>query len=253
MTTRLLAPFLIFASAAVAADAPKLPKIPADSIAKKKEILFSDDLQSATPAKPWHRVVDTFTFENGMLKGTQTRVKDTPSKDGKSVITAHPAVFGLDIPTKDSVVETRIRFDGATLMDVEFDDRAYTGSHYGHLCRAQVRLDKVTILDERDGTQSNELIELKKDPAKNKEAISKLYATHSATFPLAHPLEAGKWYTLVVETVGEEMRVLIDGKPVAFFKSPGIGHATKSKIEIGVAGQSGYFDDIKVWNAEPAK
>jgi hypothetical protein len=97
------------------------------------------------------------------------------------------------------------------------------------------------------------LIELRKDPAKNKDAIAKMYATHSATFPLSNKLEAGKWYTLVVETVGEEMRVVIDGKPVAFFKSPGIGHATKSKIEIGVAGQSGYFDDIKVWNAEPAK
>jgi len=26
------------------------------------------------------------------------------------------------------------------MIDVEFDDRKYTGSHYGHLCRAQVRL-----------------------------------------------------------------------------------------------------------------
>jgi hypothetical protein len=49
------------------------------------------------------------------------------------------------------------------------------------------------------------------------------------------------------------MRVTIDGKPVAFFKSSGIGHETKSKIELGVAGKDGFFDDIKVWNAEPAK
>jgi hypothetical protein len=114
-----------------------------------------------------------------------------------------------------------------------------------------VRLDKVTIMDERDGSQSNELIELKKDPVKNKEAINKLVSSHSATFPTK--LEAGKWYTVVVETAGDEMRVLIDGKPVAFLKSAGIGHPTKSKIELGVAGQSGSFDDIKVWNAEPAK
>ncbi len=58
---------------------------------------------------------------------------------------------------------------------------------------------------------------------------------------------------MVVETVGDEMRVLIDDKPVGFLKSSGIGHATKSKIELGVAGKDGYFDDIKVWNAEPAK
>ena len=49
------------------------------------------------------------------------------------------------------------------------------------------------------------------------------------------------------------MATLIDGKAVAFLKSAGIGHATKSKIELGVAGQSGWFDDIKVWNAAPVK
>ena len=42
-------------------------------------------------------------------------------------------------------------------------------------------------------------------------------------------------------------------KLAACLKSSGIGHATKSKIELGVAGKDGWFDDIKVWNAEPVK
>ena len=63
----------------------------------------------------------------------------------------------------------------------------------------------------------------------------------------------GTWHDLVVETAGDAMRVTLDGKPAGYLKSSGIGHATKSKIELGVAGQDGYFDDIKVWNAEPAK
>jgi len=238
----------LLATTALAADPPP---VPTDSIARKKELLFSDDFQSATPDKHWGRVVDTFAFEPGDLKGTQTRDKDIPAADGKPEVKAHPAVEGLEIPTKDSVVEVKIRFEGNSLMDVEFDDRAFTGSHYGHLCRAQVRLDKVSILDERDGTQSNELIELRKDPVANKDAINKLISAHTVYYPAQ--LEAGKWYTLVVETVGEEMRVTIDGQPAAYFKSPGIGHATKSKIELGVAGKSGLFKDIKVWNAEPAK
>jgi hypothetical protein len=245
-------PFLalscLLTSATFAAD---VSTVPAASIAKKKELLFSDDFQGSTLDKRWHRVVDTFTVENGTLKGTQTRDKNIPAADGKPAVTAHAAVYGLNLPTKDSVVEVKIRFEGASMIDVEFDDREFTGSHYGHLCRAQVRLDKVTILDERDGTQSNALIELKKDPDKNKDEINKLLAAHSANFPAK--LEAGKWYTLVVETVGETMRVTIDGAPAAIFKSPGIGHATKSKIELGVAGKDGFFDDIKVWNAEPAK
>jgi len=42
-------------------------------------------------------------------------------------------------------------------------------------------------------------------------------------------------------------------QPAACLKSSGIAHPTKSKIELGVAGKDGWFDDIKVWNAEPVK
>lgn len=239
-------------SAALGADAPKLPKIPADSIAKKKELLFSDDFQGTTPAAVWHKVVPTFTVENGVLKGTQTRDKNLPAADGKPAVTAHAAVHGLEIPTKDSVVEVRIKFEGATMIDVEFDDRKYTGAHYGHLSRAQVRLNGVTIIDERDGGMKNEIREMRNstDPAKKAEA-SKLLVGRQVTYPAK--LETGKWYTLVVETVGDEMRVTLDGKPAGYLKSSGIAHATKSKIELGVAGKDGYYDDLKVWNAEPAK
>jgi hypothetical protein len=238
-----IVPLLLTLSAAQSAD---LPKIPTKSLAEKKELLFSDDFESVTPAKPWHKVVDTFSFENGTLKGVQTREKDTPSKDGKTVIKAHAAVYGLEIPTKDSVIEAKIRFEGASMIDVEFDDRNYTGAHYGHLCRAQVRLNGVTLIDERDGGMKNETREMRNDPTKKKE-VAELLKGRQITYPTQ--LEVGKWYTLVVETIGDEMRVTLDGKPAAYLKSSGIAHATKSKIELGVAGKNGFFDDIKVWNA----
>jgi hypothetical protein len=238
---------LAISSATFAAD---LPVIPAEPIAKKKELLFSDDFQGAEPAKVWHKVVPTFAVENGTLKGTQTRDQNIPAANGKPAVTPHAAVHGLEIPTKDSVVETRIRFGGATMVDVEFDDRKYTGAHYGHLCRAQVRLNGVTIIDERDGGMRNEIREMRNDPAKKAE-VAQLLKGRQVTYPAK--LQADKWYTLVVETVGDEMRVTLDGEPAAYLKSSGIAHATKSKIELGVAGKDGYFDDIKVWNAEPAK
>ena len=247
MISRFLAPLVFVATAAIAAD---LPKIPSKPISVKKELLFSDDFEGGEPAKVWHKVVPTFAVENGTLKGTQTRDKDVPSADGKSVTKAHAAVHGLEIPTKDSIVECKIRFEGATMIDVEFDDRKYTGAHYGHLCRAQVRLNGVTIIDERDGGMRNDIREMRNDPAKKAE-VAALLKGRQVTYPAK--LETGKWYTLVVETVGDEMRVTIDGKPAAFLKSSGIAHATKSKIELGVAGKDGFFDDLKVWNAEAAK
>ncbi len=241
----LLALSFLITSTTLAAD---LPPIPPGPIAIKKELLFSDDFEGAAPAKVWHKVVPTFTLEKGALKGTQTRDQNVPAAEGKPAITAHAAVHGLEIPTKDSVVEVKIRFEGATTIDVEFDDRTHTGSHYGHLCRAQVRLNGVTIMDERDGNMRNDIYEMSKDGARKAER-SKLLAGRQVTYPAR--LETGKWYVLGVESVGDTMRVTIDGKPAAFLKSSGIAHPTKSKIELGVAGKDGYFDDIKVWSAEP--
>jgi hypothetical protein len=248
MNKRLFLAAVLLASPAAIADDPL--GVPAKPIAEKKEILFSDDFEGAEPAKVWHKVVATFAVEKGTLKGTQTRDKTVPAADGKPEVKAHAAVHGLEIPTRDSVVEVRIKFEGATMIDVEFDDRKYTGCHYGHICRAQVRLDRVTMIDEKDGGMRNDIYEMKKDPAKKAE-VAKLLAGRSASFPVK--LEPGTWYTFTVETVGDEMRASIDGKPAGYLKSSGIAHATKSKIELGVAGKDGFFDDIKVWNAEPAK
>jgi len=231
------------------------PAIPDKSIAVKKELLFSDDFESPEPSKLWHRAVPTFTFVEGMLKGSQTRDMNIPAQNGRRAVSAHAAVHGLSVPTRDSVIECKMRFDGATIMDIEFDDRNETGTsiaHYGHLSRAQVHLDRVSIIDERDGTQNHAANALRRDPATREEG-NRIVAAHRTSFPLETPLEPGRWYAVVVETVGNAMRVTIDGKPVAYFESPGIGHPTKSQIEIGVSGKVGYFDDLKVWNAAPAR
>jgi len=151
-------PFLACLLVASATFAAELPAVPANSIANKKELLFSDDFEGADPPKQWHKVVPTFAVEKGVLKGTQTRDKTVPAENGKPAVTPHAAVHGLDIPTKDSVVEVKIRFEGASMIDVEFDDRKYTGSHYGHLCRAQVRLTGVTLIQLTAGSPTAPLL-----------------------------------------------------------------------------------------------
>lgn len=227
------------------------PFVPSDNIAKKKELLFSDDFERAELGKAWGPVVPTFTLEHGMLKGTQTRF-DVPAKDGKPAVKGHNAVIGTDVPTKDSVIEVKIKFEGATSMSVEFDDRKYTGAHYGHICLVQVKPNAVILLDQRDGSMNNEIRAMADDPAKKAERAKRL-AGRSATFPISPALETGKWYTLVVETVDDQMRASIDGKPVGYLKSSGIAHPTKSKIELNCGAQNGYFDEIRIWNAEAAK
>ncbi len=241
----LITSYVLMTSCAQAADLKDVPEKP---LGEKGDLLFSDDFEGTQRPSVWHRVVPTFEFQQGALKGIQTRDKDVPAADGKPAMKAHAAVHGLEIPTSDSIVEVKIRFDGATMIDVEFDDRKYTGAHYGHICRAQVRLNGVTLIDERDGGMRSDIYAMKQDPSKKAE-VAKLVAGRSVTFPAK--LEVGRWYTLCVETVGDQMRVTLDGQPAGYLKSSGIAHATKSKIELGVAGKDGWFDDIKVWSAKP--
>jgi hypothetical protein len=241
---------LFLAAAAFAA-----PTIPTESLGKKGELLFADDF-SGTPDKRWVRVVDTFKVADGALVGVQTRLKSEPTKDGKGVVTAHAAVYGLEVPNKDSIVECRIKLDGASMVDVELDDRKFTGCHYGHICRAQVRYDaktkkgSVVIIDEKDGGMKNETRALLLNPATKAEG-QKLLVGRSATFPA--DVKPGEWQTLVVEFVDDQIRVVLDGKAVGYLKSSGIAHATKTRYEFGVAGaapgHTGQFDDLKIYSA----
>ena len=243
-------PLAVFLTAAVSGWAADRPPVPAQSIAQRKELLFADDFEGPGTNRLWHRVVPTFSFERGALKGTQTRDRNIPAADGKPAVTAHAAVHGLELPTKDSIVECRFRLDGASFVSVEFDDRKYTGAHYGHICLAQVRTNGVTLIDQRDGSMRNDIYQMKRDPAQKAQTAA-LLAGRQITYPAS--ITPGDWHSLLVETVGDEMRVCVDGKPAAYLKSSGIAHPTKSKIELGVGGKDGYFDDFKVWNAAPAR
>ena len=238
----LLAPLLLVTAAAIAADAPKLPSIPAEPTATKKELLFSDDFERTELTKPWVIVVPTFSLENGTLKGTQMRY-DAPAADGKPVVKAHQAVIGNDIPTKDSVIEFRFKLGGAQSVTAEFDDRKFNGSHYGHLCMARIAAKGITLTDQKGLAVAR--------PADAKGEPPAPAGRKNGTFPLER--DADTWHTFMLETVNDTMRASIDGKAVAFLQSPGIAHPTKSKVEFGCMGKDGFFDDLKIWNADPVK
>jgi hypothetical protein len=185
--------------------------------------------------------VPTLAVEEGRLKGTQARDRTIPAADGKPAVTAHAAVHGLNIATRDRVDEVKIRFEGARMMDFEFDDRAYADARYGHPCRAQVCPAGLAIIDARDGGMRDDIYAMRKE-ASRKAGVARLLAGRSVTYPLTARLEAGRRYTLVVETVGDAMRVTLDSQPAAYLESSRIGHATKSKIALGVAGKDGSYE-----------
>ncbi len=53
MSTRLFALACLVTATTFAADAPKLPAIPEQLIAQKKELVFADDFEKAELGKAW--------------------------------------------------------------------------------------------------------------------------------------------------------------------------------------------------------
>ncbi len=231
-----------------AAEAPKLPAIPEQPIAQKKELLFADDFEKGELGSGWKIVVPTFSIEKGALKGTQMRfdapaVEATGTEKAKAAVKGHQAVIGNDIPTKDSVIEFRFKLGGAQSVTAEFDDRAFNGSHYGHICMARIAADKVILVDQKG------LAVARPEGATGEPPTPA--GRKNVTFQVQ--IDPATWHTFALETVGDAMRASVDGKPVAFLQSPGIAHPTKSKVEFGCMGKDGFFDDLKIWNAEPVK
>ena len=66
MNPRFLFALVCLAGTATVAFAASPPAVPSESIAKKKELLFEDNMDGPTHDAKWHRVVDSFAFENGI-------------------------------------------------------------------------------------------------------------------------------------------------------------------------------------------
>ena len=66
MRTRLFALASLVTAATFAADTPKLPAIPAQPIAQKKELLFADDFEKAELGSAWKGVVPRLPNPKGI-------------------------------------------------------------------------------------------------------------------------------------------------------------------------------------------
>jgi hypothetical protein len=149
---------------------------------------------------------------------------------------------------KNAVVDFEFRFDGGTGLSLVFNDRDYKDSHAGHICRASVSLDTVRLGDDREGTMKFGIYERWKDPEK-RAGIEPLVADKTTKTPIK--LDEQKWYRMTVEIVGDEMVASLDGKPVAYLKSPGIAHPTKTDWGFTTQKRWIEIDNLRVYQAEP--
>lgn len=219
-----------FLSTLIAALAGEIPLQP---LTKKGPLLFSDEFERAEIGPRWDTSLRAFAIVGGTLKGGQVRSE-------------HGAVAGVSVPFKDAVIEFRFRFEGAASINAVCDDRAWTNSHAGHICRTTITPKLIRLGDDREGGMRNDIMEMRKDP-KRKADADKLLVGRTAAFPMK--IETNQWHHLVMEIVGDEMRVSLDDKPAGYLKSPGIAHPTKSRFHFTISGKDVSLDDVKIWAA----
>jgi hypothetical protein len=204
-----------------------------EGLAQKGELIFSDDFERADLGG-WKSLIPTFTVKDGVLKGEQTRDD-------------HGAVGRLYLPMKDVVVAFKFKLDGSTGFNAVFDDQKHKGSHAGHICRVAFAPKQVRLGDDKEGVMRNDIYEMRKDPARKAEADKLLVGRGAATNVVLDP---EPWHSVMIEILGDRMRVTLDGKPVGELKSPGIAHETKSSFHFTVNGPGVLFDEVRIWKAK---
>ena len=211
---------------------PAEASVPAEPLARKGELILSDDFERADLGD-WKTVIPAFSIREGALLGRQARDD-------------HGAVGRVYRPMKDVVVEFRFRLEGSTTFNAVFDDQTYKGSHAGHICRAAFAPGAVRLGDDKEGAMRNDIFAMRKDPARKAEGDA-LLRGRGASGPVK--LEQKRGYLATIEVVGDRMRVCLDGKPIAFLQSPGIAHETKTSFHFTVNGPGVLFDDVRIWAA----
>ncbi|HWA99297.1 MAG TPA: hypothetical protein VG713_12430 [Pirellulales bacterium] len=205
-------------------------EVPSKPLAEKGDLLLSDDFDRHELGD-WQSLIPTFTVENGVLRGVQTRDD-------------HGAVGRVYRPMRDVIVEFRFKLDGSTGFNAVFDDQKFKGSHAGHICRVMFMPKQVRLGDDKEGAMRNDIFAMRSDPARKPEA-DQMIAGRSAVFPLT--LAPESWHQVAIEIVGDRMRVSVDGQPIGFLQSSGIAHETKTSFHFTVSGPGVLFDDVRIW------
>lgn len=224
---------LFFCSQAPAAEASTL-------LATTGKILFEDDFGRRDLAPKWRLGKGTFSINDGVVTGAA--IPD--DKHGAYIYSKANFTF------KDIVVEYSAKLEGARELQFILDDSMFKESHLGHILRATLMPDTISLADYKFGLMRADYVEKMKDPKVTAEERKKLKAEIEdklALYKIAIAKDA--WHLVRIEIVEDEILVRIDGEPVGYLKSKGIAHATKNVFRFEIVGSSCAIKTVKVWEA----
>ncbi len=209
---------IVVACALSGADAPKV-KAGGPSgtdlkslMCERGALLFEEHFTPESFAKNWTVYKGDFTIADDHLKAAEVAANN------------HHPEMAHTIAMKNGVVQVSFRFDGAKWLGVSFDSQE-------HVSRVMLTPDSFTIVRMSGMGGTTKGVDLDRAAMK---------------------FEPRKWYTLLIETHGDDLLAQIDNDTVLYGSMAGVG-ADKKRIDLIAGGATAWFDDLKVWEATPNK
>jgi hypothetical protein len=207
------------------ADQPKKKRKPAKDMptlmCERGKLLFSDDFSGEKLSEEWKVALGQWEIVDGALKGVEL------AKDDHAAVIRHPMEY------KNLIAQFCVKFDGGKATSFSCNK---TG--VGHVCRVSINPTGFSVNKDR--------------PTKESKEEAKVLDTVKVE------LKKGEWYTVLVEILDEEMVASVttpDGRQTvtAFGEHSGVAQDKKTDFTFPVSGEAIYFDDVRVWEAQPTK
>jgi hypothetical protein len=220
------------------------PLVAADDLGK---LIFSDDFNRTESQEK--------TDEPGRGWGTNSKSrakghKQVDLRDGALHIYVHAEAdhaVSVTQPAEftDGAVALRFRLDDARdSLGLNFADLQCKDVHAGHLFAARVGAKDVLLQDLKTGNMRLDIRTARQAKQTLTPEQQQALKGKESRFPVTVAL--GEWHTLVVKIAGDELSVVLDGKPAGSFKSPGIAHPTKRLLRLAVPRQA-VVDDVQIF------
>ena len=212
--------FRAFSTAAILLTFWAAPLAAADlepTLGKKGRLLLEETFDGDALSKGWTGKTGGLSVADGVLHASQ--MKD----DGRL------GLFSREQPMQNAAIQIDFKFAGARGINISCNPSPGELSKHGHLFSVMITLRMWNITEHND----------KSDPTSRSKAL----ASASANF------EPGKWYTLLLETKGDDVVARVEGKEPLRSSSKDFS-VKKPGIEFRVSGRDGeevVFDNLRVW------
>ena len=212
LLTLAILPVLWAATVAAADLEPKL--------GTKGLLLLEEKFDGSSLSKAW-------TIKNGNVRVADGALRASQNKEAGRL-----CLFSCEQPMQDAAIQIDFKFDGARGINISANPSPGELKKHGHLYSVMITPAMWNITEHNDKA--------------DRKSQSKALASAREKF------ETGKWYTLLLETKGDDIVAQVEGKQPLRASSPDF-HVKKPGIEfraIGPTDEEVSFDNLRVWELQ---